>query len=890
MVSKNIVLLFFAFGMTIFVANAQRRPLDSLAIANWPYIFPVKLSSDGTFTLYLAGRGGDQWKTLSVVSTDGQPKVQMNNVREAFFIGNSKYVVAQTKGDSVMIIDLMNDTHRAFGSVKSLVVPKGDQNNGFAFKLLNGELVLGKANGDNTDTLGQVSRAEFDPSGRWLLWCNKTDEGLERWSYIDCETHARRTFWIGTSMGTIGFEGVSGKIAFLAKSESGDDYSIWKYNMGADCAQCWLKSTVDQRGDSMVLENSRLDFLPGVQGWLFHVHKQLNESAGQQKTSDIKVWRYNDEYGSPATKLYLGVNLDKNRSFLAIGYERPSRIVTLGMDGDAGADPVLSLDGKGGCAVTSTAKNRSEEYRLVGERPDVYVINLKDGSRKCVKRGLEYGTADIGLSPAGKYVWWYDRIARSYFTYSTATGKVNNVGKDSTSIWYEWDNASDPFSYGLGGWLEGDKGMLVYDHYDIWRLDPQGVAAPKNITNGFGKSHKMRMRLVSYYSPVEQTTSPLIKEERPLVATLDDKTKANGFFRISVDGKADPEQECLLNGEICYYPESISFVTFPYSVIKAEDADVFLVQKMSAEKFPNFYTTRDFRRFVPMSTMAPEKKYNWLTSELVHWKTFKGRDGSAIVYKPTDFDSTRKYPVIFYCYQTLTPGLNLYEYPEYSTGPINIPWFVSHGYVVVCPDIHYTVGNPGEGIYDYMVSGVNYMKGKRWVAADRIGVEGHSWGGFEVNYLITRTNAFRCAVSASGMSNLSSNYGLEGFSGCSGPSFTETGDYMGGVLSDSVERYVENSPVFNARKIKTPLLLMSNDKDHNVPWEQGVEIFTSLRRMQKKVWLLEYPNEAHELSPKNAWDFTKRLTAYFDYYLKDGPEPDWMTGPPKGNSKYNDSQ
>jgi dienelactone hydrolase len=873
---KQKLLLIFILCMYVLIAKAQRPPLDSAAVANWPLISNVKMSDDGAFALYLTGPASDQWKTLSVVRTDGRQQVTVDNVREAFFAGNAKYVMARTKGDSLVILDILNGGRRVYKDVKSLLIPKNGKGDVVAVRLISGQLVVLRADGGDPDTLEHAVRAVFNPSGRWLLWSTTASGGGERWSYFDCERHEGRIFWTGLSMGTAAFEGTTTKMAFLAKDKEGIGYAVWKYEIGADSAWCWLKSVVDQRGDTMAIENGRLDFFSATHGWFFHVHKLFKDSEIKEKSNGVIVWRYGDEYGSPATMAHHGMMLDKNRSFLAIGYEGPSRVVTLGIDGDWPGDPKLNIDGNGKYAVTWTAKNIGEEYRLAGERPDVYLINLKDGSRRCIKRGWEY--ADIGLSPGGKYVWWYNPKDRSYFTYAVASGVLINAGRGVSTVLYheEWDRAADPLPYGLGGWIEGDAGMLVYDRYDIWRLDPNAIDPPRNITMGFGRSHKIRMRLITYYSPVEQN-SPLIKGKRPIVASLDEKTKANGFFRIGLDGRKYPEQESLLTGEMCYYPETISFVTFPYSIIKADDANAFLVQKMSADKYPNFYATRDFRRFVPMSSLEPEKKYNWLTSELVHWKTFKGRDGAAIVYKPTDFDSTRKYPVIFYFYEVLTPGLNKYEYPEYSSGAINIPWFVSRGYIVVCPDIHYTLGNPGEGIYDYVVSGVNFLKGKSWVAPDRIGVEGHSWGGFEVNYLVTKTNLFRCAVAASGLSNLSSMYGLEGFSGCSGPAFTEEDSpRMGGTLPDSVNRYVENSPVFQASKVETPLLLMSNDKDGNVPWEQGVEMFTNLRRMDKKVWLLEYPDEAHIIGPKYAWDFTQRLTSYFDYYLKDGQEPNWM--------------
>jgi hypothetical protein len=875
---KHILFLFLAFFAEAFQVEAQRQVLDSMAVAGWPVITEEKLSADGAFALYLSGPARGMWlrtgRTLSVVSTDGRQKVTLDSVMEAFFTGDAKYMVARTVVNRLVILDLLKGKSYIYGGVKSVVMPKGGKEDVVAAVLTNGQVMVLRSDRSESDTLGEAGRVEFDPSGRWLLWCSKLGTGIERWSYFDCDRHRGREFWTGQSMGTIAFEGASGKMAFLASAKAGGSYSVWEYEIGRDSAWCWLNNVVDQRGDSMVIENGRLDFFPMISAWLFHVHKRLGDSQTESVAGGVRVWRSSDEYGSP---MDIGARPDWNRNFLAVAYEGSSKMVRLGMDGDWPGDPLLSLEGMGGYALTRTLRNIKEGYRSAGERPDIFLISLKDGTRKCIKSELKF--ADVGLSPRGTYVWWYDLQERSYFTYAIKSGQVTNVGKGVSTSWCdeEWDRGGDPFEYGLGGWIDGDSGMLVYGRYDIWKLDPAGVREPTNITKGFGLSHRIRMRLVSYNSAIFQEPPPMKAGDRPLVAALDERTEANGFFRIGLDGKEEPEKESLMMGELCYYPENISFVTFPYSVIKAEHTNVFLVRKMSADSFPNLYATRDFRRFWAVSSLAPEKKYNWLTSELVRWKSFEGRDGAAILYKPTDFDSTRKYPVIFNCYERVTPGVNEYQYPEYSNGSINIPWFVSRGYVIVCPDIRYKVGNPGKSIYDYVMSGVNYIKGKSWVASDRIGLAGHSWGGFEVNYLVTRTNAFRCAMAASAASNLSSLYGLEGFSPCSGPSFVEEASYrMGGILSDSVDGYVENSPVFRAGKVETPLLLLSNDKDGNVPWEQGVEMFTALRRLEKKVWLLEYPDSGHSVGNKYIWDFTQRLTAYFDYYLKDVPEPDWM--------------
>ena len=202
------------------------------------------------------------------------------------------------------------------------------------------------------------------------------------------------------------------------------------------------------------------------------------------------------------------------------------------MDGDGPTDPVLDQNAEFPFGLAITAVNSKEGYRLLDNRPDVYLINLKDGSRKCIRRRLDMGGAKF--SPGGRYLWWYDRVGHNFFTYDISNGKLANVSRAVGRILYdeEWDRADFPSSYGLGNWLQEDKGMFVYDRYDIWRLDPTGVLPPTNMTYGYGRKHKIKMRLVSFNGHFSQTPPPIRLGDSLVVAGLDEVTKSgNGFLR-----------------------------------------------------------------------------------------------------------------------------------------------------------------------------------------------------------------------------------------------------------------------------------------------------------------------------------------------------------------------
>ncbi len=224
-------------------------------------------------------------------------------------------------------------------------------------------------------------------------------------------------------------------------------------------------------------------------------------------------------------------------------------------------------------------------------------------------------------------------------------------------------------------------------------------------------------------------------------------------------------------------------------------------------------------------------------------------------------------------------GLNKFIEPTLSVGPLNISCFVSQGYLVFCPDVYYTIGDVTGSVYNYVVSAAESMRQKPWVDGTRMGIQGHSFGGYEVNSLVTRTNIFAAAVSAAGMSDYVSLSGTIRLNGDDSHDYTIfSQSRLGASLWQDQSAYIRNSPVFAADKVTTPFLMMHSKNDNNVPWPQSVEYFTALRYLNKKVWMLQYNNGHHILyKEEDKLDYSIRLLQFFDHYLKGEPPPKWMT-------------
>jgi dipeptidyl aminopeptidase/acylaminoacyl peptidase len=281
---------------------------------------------------------------------------------------------------------------------------------------------------------------------------------------------------------------------------------------------------------------------------------------------------------------------------------------------------------------------------------------------------------------------------------------------------------------------------------------------------------------------------------------------------------------------------------------------------------------------VALTDIQPQTAYNWMRSELIHWKTIDGTTSTGILYKPENFDPGKKYPIIFDYYERRSDELNLYIRPKASQDRINIAWYVSNGYLVCVPDIHYVRGEPGRSAYICIVSAARYLSKMPWVDGKKMGIQGHSFGGYETEFVVTHSTLFAAACAASGLSDLISWYGSVPRSGNPKFSSERQQDRMGATLWQIPDRYIDNSPIFKADKVSTPLLLMNNKGDGTVPFAQGVELFTALRRLGKRVWMLQYDGGGHSVQwGKDAMDYSIRMAQFFDHYLKDAPAPKWMT-------------
>ena len=590
--------------------------------------------------------------------------------------------------------------------------------------------------------------------------------------------------------------------------------------------------------------------------------KQLEKekkAAARDPKPKLDVWHWKDATLQPQQLLQAA--RERDRGYAALYDLRARKVVQLATE-DV---PTVRVDPRATANVAVGTNSLRYSVSRSWESPgfsDSYLVDLKTGEATLV---LEKVRGTASLSPGGRYLTWWDPDQGHRFVQAVAGGEPVNVSEAiPTTLANELHDTPSPArSYGAAGWLADDAALLLYDRFDLWRVDPTGAEPPVCVTGGEGRETRTRYR----YVRLDRDERAIDPEATLLLSAFDESTKASGYSELDL-GDAAPRSVLRLDERVD-------------GLRKARRGDTVVLTRQTFRRSPDLWTTTlDFESLSRMSAANPQQRdYLWGTAELVSYETTTGVPLSGILYKPDNFDPETKYPMMVYFYERSSDRLHRYHRPAAGGSSINFSFYASRGYVVFVPDIPYETGYPGQSAANAVLPGIQTVVDQGFVDPERIGVQGHSWGGYQIAYLVTRTNVFACAEAGAPVTNMTSAYG--GIRWGSGYSrmfqYEKTQSRIGGTLWDARDLYLENSPVFYADKIETPLLMLHNDEDGAVPWYQGIELFVAMRRLEKPVWMLNYNGEAHGLRrEENRLDFAKRMQQFFDHHLKGAPATRWI--------------
>jgi dipeptidyl aminopeptidase/acylaminoacyl peptidase len=576
------------------------------------------------------------------------------------------------------------------------------------------------------------------------------------------------------------------------------------------------------------------------------------------------LWSYKDTRLQPQQKL--DAARDRTRAYQAVYTLATGRWVRLASD--SLPQVVVSDDARQALAVTNVPYALNT---LWGDgSSDVYLLDARTGARRTVAERVPFRAE---LSPAGRYVVWF--ADKRWHAYDTRSGRTADLTGTLKGVRFDdetTDTPSEPGPWGVAGWLPGDRAMIVNARYDLWELDPAGVRPARVVTDSVGAREKLQFRLATGSGRGGRGGAAggddrFLDPTRPLLlSAFDAKTKAAGFYRDRLGVVSAPEKIVM---------EDKRFGT----PLRAEDAEVYAVTRQDVDEAPDVWVGERLDALTKVTDANPQQaQYAWPTAELFSWTNDDGLPLQGIVFKPADYDPSKKYPAVVYYYESLSDNLHQYHAPA-GRNVVNPTVYASHGYVVFFPDIAYTTGYPGQSALKSIVPAIHSLADKGIIDLKRVGIAGQSWGGYQSAYIITQTPLFAAAFLGAPVANMTSAYGgIRWESGNARVQQYERGQSrIGGSLWQSTMRYIENSPLFYVDRVKTPVLIMANDGDGAVPWYQGIELFVGLKRFGKEAYLVDYNNDAHNPRKRaNQLDVDKRMQEFFAHHLKGQPAPAWM--------------
>jgi dipeptidyl aminopeptidase/acylaminoacyl peptidase len=568
---------------------------------------------------------------------------------------------------------------------------------------------------------------------------------------------------------------------------------------------------------------------------------------------EVDVWHWNDPRIIPhQKKIWPQV---KEKTYLAVYHIDSKKMVPL-------ADktlPDVEPPENPGLALGFSGVPYLKEVSWDGNYDDIYLVDLATGAKKKIISRLRTRPS---LSPNGRFVAYFEE--RNWRLYDAKTGTTRNLTAALKIPFYdeEDDRPGEPSPHGIGGWLEDESAVLLYDRYDIWKFSTAKEEAV-NLTDGTGRKTELTFRVLR----LDPEHNYLKRDQKLLLSAYHNHEKFSGFYaanaaKVGVERRVEEKKLC----------------TF---VAKARKADVLLFTRESYEEFPDIWLSDlDFSAPRKISDVNPQiKEFAWGSAEQVEWQSLDGLPLQGVLIKPGNYEPGKRYPVLVYFYEKFSQRLYEFNQVVINHRPC-FPFYASNGYALFLPDIVYETGRPGLSATKCLVPGVQKLIDMGIADPKAIALHGHSWSGYETAFIITQTNIFQAAIAGAAVANMTSAYnGIRWESGLARQfQYEKDQSRIGVSLWQSLERYIENSPVFFADRIRAPLLLMFGDEDGAVPWEQGIELYLTMRRLGKDCIFLEYRGEGHHPQKyPNKLDYAIKMKQYLDHYLKGEPAPDWIS-------------
>jgi len=904
-----IVISSFSFG--------QKKKIDHTTYDEWNHLEGISQSKEGDLVVFQTQPlEGDGVLTIQNLKADRKqlvprgvkPKIARNNAIVSFLISPQHDTLRKLQldgvkknklpKDSLGIYFVAKDSIAKIPNVTAFKVPQKGSHLAYLSsknqqpKLSKKELKKLKKKGIKVSTttgktltvmngedfskkkIHRVKTFEFNRTGTHIAYTTSHKGDKDSVSFHIMEVSTGKKELLAKRVQSIGkytFNYQGDALVYLLSNDTGEvkNYALYHYDINQMNTKLLVDSTTTGMPEDWTVNNNYAPKFSRNGERIFMGTNEIQRKEPEDtllatEKARVDVWSGTDLRIQPEQLKTL--KSDQNKTYLAVYHLSDSKFLQL-EDEDFDRIYPRNFSNDDIAIAYENSKHARERNWEFPWKQDYYTVDVVSGERKLLKKEVLHGGS---ISPSTEYFVWYNAADSNWYSKGVVGDKELNLTKD-LKVNFASDNNGMPFEAypePANGWtkIDDQEYYVVKSYYDIWLLHPSDPTKHKALTNQKDSRTKMRYWLAR----LNQRDSLYISLEACLIKGMDDLTKNESVHSISKNG------DNFVINQLYQSNHSITAVS------KAEEGKRVLFRKMNFQTYPDLESTdMTFKNFKKLSNANPQQsEYNWGTVEFVDWQAYDSTQLRGLLYKPENFDPSKKYPMIVYFYEDYQDRFHVYYSPKPTASIVYPTEYVSNEYIIFIPDVKYEPGYPAKSAYNCIVSGTDYLCDKyEWIDTNKLGLQGQSWGGYQTAQLITMTDKYAAAMAGAPVSNMFSAYG--GIRWGSGLSrmfqYERTQSRIGYTIWERPDLYRENSPLFGLPNVTTPVLIMHNDKDGAVPWYQGIEMYMGLRRLDKTVWMLNYNGDAHNLRKlANKRDLSRRMKQFFDHYLQDAPMPSWM--------------
>jgi dipeptidyl aminopeptidase/acylaminoacyl peptidase len=861
---KIIWISFILFLMTCLVNGQVKktRPLTQKDYHLWSTLTPDNISDHGKWVSYTVSYES-ALDTLFVKNTATSKTIVLAKGHDGKFVGDSWFGCLLPE-NKFQLMNLANGRVQYIENVQDYAFVNDSD---YLILYCNGiegktNIIIHNLKGDTIEEVDNVTSLTMSPKGDALGYCTAAQTENTVGILQFGKKVAKR---IVTQSTVKQFENVVWKrdgqsIAFVGRPDTAkpftadavlyyaiDNHKLFQYD--TTTATDWPK-------DMMLNANftSTLGISDDGERVFFMMKK--NKEVQLQNHTGIQVWNAADKDLLPLHNI--------------VNKENEPRLVTWSPKTGkfaAVSDSVYSnamLNGNQHFAIVYNPNDNKPSWKQDADR-DYFLVDLNTESQTVFLKQQSGSFINISLSPDGKYIAYFRD--HDWWVYSIAKQTHTNITKKTGIAFYDDSvDMAEIQPYGVAGWSANDGTVLLYDKFDLWQINPDNGNGSR-CTNGRERNQMFRIienpngfadGIVAKGNEIDD--SLLILRSNALDNSF------SGYFTLENRQKLQP---------IVYTEKYITAI----HKSKGNDSYMYLSEDFNAPPSLNV-KCKDSPQKIIFKSNPQSDHYGWGTSKYIDYKNSKGVALKGVLVYPFDYNPAKQYPMIVYIYEKQTAKRHRFINPTLLNGSgLNASLFASQGYFVLYPDIVYTLGSPGFSATDCVTAATTAAMAIAPIDRNRIGLTGHSFGGFETDFIMTQSDMFATAVAGSAITDFVSNYlsisandyKFEGWR------FEYQQLRIGKSLFEDFESYRINSPISYASNITKPIFSYTGIDDTQVNPHQTIEFYLALRRLNKEHIMVLYPGDNHVImKEENQIDLTHKISEWFGYYLKGDKKPEWF--------------